>query len=1014
MFADTESNVSFFENKIRPLLVEKCFACHSEEARTKGKLKAGLLLDSAESIIKGGDSGSALVPEKPEESKIYEAVLYKNEDMAMPPKGKLSEIEIQNIKEWILNGAHWPGKDMKSLIANQKDEEPYDWDKFRNEHWAFKKISTPIIPKLEESENAVNPIDNFIIDKLRQQGIKPNKKAAGTFAKYDGEGELEGDMRSGNSKMGIQSLFPELKANPNLMGTANGELMRMFNVNSGFDPRVAAGIAQGLIPSEDRSKYWSKGGNPPELDINDVKGINLAEIDPGRLLEEVTDIYKNTSSDAYPIDPATGMSTNYPVWQERIKFLSERHGLDYPEGFTEKGDFRTKTIREVDDNGNVTFSSTKPKNTSDKFFTYDKGSVSKYDAYDPDEYNGAQIITDLDNQKKIEEENIESADDVITKIEETKEELKNTNDPEEKKELWDELNEYKKLEKVFASENKQWIQYLDKAYAGYKFIVDSKDYNPKGVKLSSSEDFQKNVLMGNAINLTLRDLKNQDSDLGRKVAEGLKNSNDRGYWKNILADKDVQNYLKEYTGLNPEDAIKWASDQNNIMQFQAGMQGFRKADKEDESGMEFLGSEFAGTQGEKQKVYDSDAYHPSKIDGIVGDHTATSVLLANQLPEEPEPDPVIEACPPCPDGTVPVRLDDGSCPCEEPEPKTEKKKGCPCSDGSVSYLCCAKAPQAQWEPWLQDEILLNTNPRRDMFMPWQPDVERVDLDYVLDDPTTQIAANNAAKAISDQAAGAFGGRQGLAAFTGKSAGEAMEGNAKALQRVQTNNVNIKNKYFRDQAQLDAQTNLERRNRNVKYVDDVNRTLQNYQNERNMDDWNYAQKLANYYTNAGKTQAMNSKEPYFHTMPGEGGTVRQVGYRSMTGDKPTADKAAWQEQYKTAYADLQQIAGTDGKVTNKMITDYMRGAPAPTKANTNNQGYPGVNNMYNYNTHPNMMYSGYGPTGFNQGYPGGMPGGNIRGQRQPIFNNKGQIIGYAKKGKELKKWARPFYTGKMGV
>ena len=93
---------------------------------------------------------------------------------------------------------------------------------------------------------------------------------------------------------------------------------------------------------------------------------------------------------------------------------------------------------------------------------------------------------------------------------------------------------------------------------------------------------------------------------------------------------------------------------------------------------------------------------------------------------------------------------------------------------------------------------------------------------------------------------------------------------------------------------------------------------------------------------------------------------------------------------------------------------MRGAPAPTKANTNNQGYPGNNNYYNYNTHPNMMYSGYGPTGFNQGYPGGMPGGNIRGQRQPIYNNAGQIVGYAKKGKELKKWARPFYTGKMGV
>lgn len=178
MFAETESNVSFFENKIRPILVEKCFACHSEEAEINGKLKAGLLLDSAESIIKGGDSGAVLVPGKPEYSKIFEAVLYKNEDMAMPPKGKLSEIEIQNIKEWILTGANWPGKNMKSLIANKKDEEPYDWEKFRNEHWAFKKVSNPIVPKVEGPEIVVNPIDNFIFDKLGQQGIKPNKKAS--------------------------------------------------------------------------------------------------------------------------------------------------------------------------------------------------------------------------------------------------------------------------------------------------------------------------------------------------------------------------------------------------------------------------------------------------------------------------------------------------------------------------------------------------------------------------------------------------------------------------------------------------------------------------------------------------------------------------------------------------------------------------------------------------------------------------------------------------------------------
>ena len=172
-----DSNIIFFEKQIRPILVTKCFSCHSEEAKNNGKLKAGLLLDSAESIIKGGDTGRVISPGKPEESKIYEAVLYKNEDMAMPPKGKLSDKEISDFRKWILNGAHWPGKDMTSLIANHKDEEPYDWEKFRNEHWAFKKISEPSVPKVPGLDHAANPIDNFIINKLHKNGISPNKRA---------------------------------------------------------------------------------------------------------------------------------------------------------------------------------------------------------------------------------------------------------------------------------------------------------------------------------------------------------------------------------------------------------------------------------------------------------------------------------------------------------------------------------------------------------------------------------------------------------------------------------------------------------------------------------------------------------------------------------------------------------------------------------------------------------------------------------------------------------------------
>ena len=81
-----EEPTDFFENKVRPLLVEHCYSCHSAEAEAKGKLKAGLHMDSLEGLKKGGDSGPALTPGDPAKSLILEAVNYQNEDMAMPPK----------------------------------------------------------------------------------------------------------------------------------------------------------------------------------------------------------------------------------------------------------------------------------------------------------------------------------------------------------------------------------------------------------------------------------------------------------------------------------------------------------------------------------------------------------------------------------------------------------------------------------------------------------------------------------------------------------------------------------------------------------------------------------------------------------------------------------------------------------------------------------------------------------------------------------------------------------------
>ncbi|HEX5272219.1 MAG TPA: c-type cytochrome domain-containing protein, partial [Gemmataceae bacterium] len=78
-------DAEFFEKKVRPVLAEHCFKCHSD----KGKVKGGLRLDGRAAILKGGDNGPAIVPGSPETSRLIEAVSYKNAELTMPPKGKL-------------------------------------------------------------------------------------------------------------------------------------------------------------------------------------------------------------------------------------------------------------------------------------------------------------------------------------------------------------------------------------------------------------------------------------------------------------------------------------------------------------------------------------------------------------------------------------------------------------------------------------------------------------------------------------------------------------------------------------------------------------------------------------------------------------------------------------------------------------------------------------------------------------------------------------------------------------
>ena len=91
----------FFETKVRPVLAEHCYACHSAQAK---KLKGGLLLDTLEGMRKGGETGPAVVPGKPDESLLIQAIRYDDELTRMPPKGKLPAATIAGLEQWVKRG----------------------------------------------------------------------------------------------------------------------------------------------------------------------------------------------------------------------------------------------------------------------------------------------------------------------------------------------------------------------------------------------------------------------------------------------------------------------------------------------------------------------------------------------------------------------------------------------------------------------------------------------------------------------------------------------------------------------------------------------------------------------------------------------------------------------------------------------------------------------------------------------------------------------------------------------
>ena len=161
---------TFFESKVRPILSEKCYECHSASAN---KSKGGLRLDHINLILKGGDSGPALVIGKPLESLIMEAIRYEDPDFHMPPKEKLSKQVVVDFEKWIMEGAHWP-KENEPVASTKKKRSSFNLEKRKNEHWCWQPIQKPEVPSLPGI--TLDPIDSFIRARLDEEGLLPSEK----------------------------------------------------------------------------------------------------------------------------------------------------------------------------------------------------------------------------------------------------------------------------------------------------------------------------------------------------------------------------------------------------------------------------------------------------------------------------------------------------------------------------------------------------------------------------------------------------------------------------------------------------------------------------------------------------------------------------------------------------------------------------------------------------------------------------------------------------------------------
>ncbi|QDT90290.1 DUF1553 domain-containing protein [Gimesia algae] len=160
----------FFEKRIRPLLINQCYDCHSEDS-----IESGLRVDTFAGLVIGGERGPAIVAGKPAESLLISAVKHSGQ-LHMPPKDKLSQKEISDLTEWVRGGAYWPDAKPVAELKQESSDGPL-FTKSQQEFWAFQPPHKPMLPEVNKNDWVKGPLDRFVLTKLEAQGGTPASAA---------------------------------------------------------------------------------------------------------------------------------------------------------------------------------------------------------------------------------------------------------------------------------------------------------------------------------------------------------------------------------------------------------------------------------------------------------------------------------------------------------------------------------------------------------------------------------------------------------------------------------------------------------------------------------------------------------------------------------------------------------------------------------------------------------------------------------------------------------------------